>query len=172
VQPFSDQRLLLHEITNHAEFKQKLTKLKLTNDFATFDAAVVDVVASWFKLAKEHSVEMAKLDVDQLPRAAYSRAYYAAYNASKAVRYMSRGVVSLHGDDHRKIADLPDTFPNVNMWARELQVMYQHRLRADYDNWTQTPSEHTLKPRECTELARKFLETCETFLKDVYKVTV
>ncbi len=172
MQHFLDQRLLLHEIVNHAEFKQKLTRLKLTSDFATFDAAVVDVVTGWFKLAKEHAAEMTKLDVAQLPRAVYSRAYYVVYNASKAVRYMSRGVVSLHGDDHRKISELPDSFPDVDVWARELQVMYQHRLRADYDNWTQTSSEHTLKPIECAELAQKFLETCETFLKDVYKVTV
>lgn len=172
MQQFSDQRLLLHEIKNHAEFKQKLGKLKLTSDFAVYDAAVVEVVRGWFTLGKQHAEELTKLDPKQLPRAVYSRAYYAAYNASKAVRYMAQGTVSLLGDDHRKVSDLPDSFPDVDAWARDLQVMYQHRLRADYDNWSQTPSEHTLKPEQCAELAQRFLKISETFLNNVYKVTV
>jgi hypothetical protein len=172
MQQFTDQRLLLDEIKNHAEFKSKLTRLNLTSDFAVLDAAVVDVVKSWFQLARLHGEELADLDPDKLPRAVYSRAYYAAYSASKAVRYMSRGIVSLHGDDHRKVSDLPDSFPDVDTWARDLQVMYEHRLRADYDNWTQTSSQHTLKPKECGELAQRFLTVCETFLNDVYRVKV
>jgi hypothetical protein len=172
VQQFTDQRLLLHEIKNHAEFKEKLTRLKLTSDFAVLDAAVVDVIKGWFQLARQHAEELGKLDPEQLPRAVYSRAYYVVYSASKAVRYTSRGTVSLFGDDHRKVSELPDSFPNVDTWARDLQVMYQHRLRADYENWTQTPSEHTLKPKECAELAQRFLTVCETFLNDAYSVNV
>lgn len=172
MQQFQDERVLVHEIKNHAEFKQKLTSLKLTSDFPVFDAAVVDVVRSWFNLAREHAEELKRLDPGLLPRAVYSRSYYVAYNASKAVRYMSQGFVSLKGDDHRKVSELPDSFPNVDVWARELQVMYQHRLRSDYDNWTQTPGEHTLKPAECAELAHKFLEICQAFLQNEYKVAV
>ena len=172
MQQFTDQRLLLHEIKNHAEFKEKLTRLKLTSDFPVLDAAVVEVVKSWFQLAREHAEELRILDPDKLPRAVYSRAYYAAYNASKAVRYISRGIVSLSGDDHRKVSELPNSFPSVDTWARDLQVMYEHRLRADYDNWTQTAAEHTLKPGECAELAQRFLVVCEAFLDDIYKVKV
>lgn len=172
MQQFTDQRLLLHEIRNHAEFKEKLTRLKLTSDFAVLDAAVTDVIKSWFQLARLHAEELRKLDPDQLPRAVYSRAYYAAYNASKAVRYTSRGIVSLLGDDHRKVSDLPDTFPDVEIWARDLQVMYQHRLRADYDNWTLTSSEHTLRAVDCADLAQRFLMVCEKYLDELYKVNV
>ncbi len=172
MQQFTDQRLLLHEIRNHAEFKEKLTKLKLTSDFAILDAAVVDVIKCWFSLARQHAEELGKLDPEQLPRAVYSRAYYVAYNASKAVRYTSRGIVSLLGDDHRKVSDLPDSFPEVDTWGRNLQLMYQHRLRADYDNWAQTSTEHTLQPNECVELAREFLVVCEKFLSDKYNVTI
>jgi hypothetical protein len=172
VQQFSDERLLLHETKNHAEFKQKLTKLKLTSDLAVYDSAVLDVVTSWFKLAREHAEELKKLAVNDVPRAVYSRSYYVAYNASKAVRYMSQGAVSLKGDDHRKVSELPDSFPDVDVWARELQVMYEHRLRGDYDNWSQTSAEHTLKPSECAQRAHEFLGICAGFLKDKYKVTV
>ena len=169
---FSDQRLLLHEVKNHAEFKQKLTKLKLTSDFGLLDAAVIDVTVSWFKLARQHAEELARLDPAQSPRAVYSRAYYAAYSASKAVRYLSHGIVSLLGDDHRKVSELPDSFPNVDTWAKDLQVMYEHRLRADYDNWSKTASELTLKPVECADMAQRFLAICEQFLDNAYKVKV
>jgi hypothetical protein len=172
VQHFSDERLLVHEVTNHAEFRQKLTRLKLTSDFPVFDSAVVEVVTSWFKLAREHAEELNKLDPNDVPRAVYSRAYYAAYNASKAVRYMSLGIVSLKGDDHRKVSELPDSFPSVDTWARDLQVMYQHRLRSDYDNWSQTSAEHTLKPIECAVLAHDFINVCSAFLRNKYKVIV
>lgn len=172
MQSFTDERLVVYEAKNHAEFKQRLTKLKLTSDFSVLDAAVASVVRSWFQLARQHADELAKLDPAQLPRAVYSRSYYAAYNASKAVRYMSRGIVSLRGDDHRAVSELPDSFPNVAHWARSLQLLYEHRLRADYDNWTQTSSEHILKPEECVKLAQDFLVASEKFLDDEYKVTV
>jgi len=172
VQPFTDQRLLLGEIKNHAEFKVKLTRLKLTTDLPVLESSVVEVVKSWFGLAREHANELAGANPLNAPRTAYSRAYYAAYNASKAVRYLSQGSVSLRGDDHRKVSDLPDSFPDVEAWGRDLQVMYEHRLRADYDNWTETPNEHTLQPQDCAALAHKFLAVCAKYLNDVYGVTV
>lgn len=125
MQQFTDQRLILYETKNPAEFKEKLARLKLISDFAVLGAAVIEVVKSWLQLAREHADELAKLDPDQLSRAVYSRAYYAAYNASKAVRYRSLGIVSLHGDDHRKMSELSDSFPKVDTWARDLQVMYE-----------------------------------------------
>lgn len=167
---FTDERLLLHEVRNHAEFKATLTKLKLTSDLGLLDSVVAEVIKGWFRLAQAHANELEKLDPDQLPRAVYSRAYYAAYNASKAVRYACYGFVSLKGDDHRSVSDLPDSFPDVESWARDLPIMYEHRLRADYDNWSQTPSEHTLTPTQCADLARRFLGICETFLTEVYKI--
>lgn len=172
MQQFTDQRLLLDEVRNHAEFRDKLTKLKLTSDLGTLDSAVSDVIRSWFELAGQHANELAKLDPKAMPRAVYSRAYYAAYNASKAVRYASFGTVSLKGDDHRKVSELPDSFPDVEAWSRDLQVLYQHRLRADYDNWTHTAVEHSLKPEECADLAQRFLAVSSTFLHDVYGVNV
>jgi hypothetical protein len=172
VQQFTDQRLVLHEISNHAEFREKLFRLGLTSDFAVLQTAVTDVIRSWFQLARQHAEELGKISPTDLPRTVYSRSYYAAYNASKAVRYASRGIVSLRGDDHRKVSELPESFPDVDSWARNLQLMYEHRLRADYDNWTQTPNEHTLKPEECAGLAQRFLTVCETFLNNEHKIQI
>ena len=169
---FKDERLLIEEVRNHAEFRGKLTNLRLTSDFLVYDAAVEGVIKCWFVLAQEHANELIALAPSQTPRAVYSRSYYAAYNASKAVRYACFGIVSLKGDDHRKVSELPDSFPNVDAWARDLQVLYEHRLRADYDNWADTPNEHTLKPADCRDLALRFLEDCRSFLLGGYNLNV
>jgi len=172
VPQFSDERILLHEVQNHAEFKQRLTRLKLSSDLATYDAAVAEITIKWLKLAHQHKSELEKLDAGHAPRATYSRAYYAAYNASKAVRYQSKGIVSLKGDDHQKVAHLPDSFPNVDSWTRSLTSMYEHRLRADYDNWTNTAVENTLKPEDCADLARTFVDACTEFLRVEYGIEI
>ena len=39
-------------------------------------------------------------------RVTYSRSYYAAYNASKSIRYIVNGSVSLAGDDHKKAPEI------------------------------------------------------------------
>jgi hypothetical protein len=168
VATFSDERMVIDLVGNHAEFKRKLVTLSLTSDLKTWDDAVAGVARSWFNLARQHATEMRALDAAISPRALYSRAYYAAYTASKCVRYVVRGAVSLKGDDHRRVADLPDSFPDVATWARRLQEMYEHRLRADYDNWSGTPSENSLQPDQCAQFAFEFLSRCEEFLNREY----
>jgi len=102
----------------------------------------------------------------------YSRAYYAAYNASKAVRYVVRGFVSLRGDDHKKVADLPTSFPDVDSWVAKLPLLYEHRLRADYDNWSDTAVENVLSPAACLAAAAEFLKAAEQFLLAEYGLKV
>jgi hypothetical protein len=87
-----------------------------------------------------------------------------AYNASKAVRYVVRGFVSLRGDDHKKVADLPGSFPDVDSWVSKLPLLYEHRLRADYDNWSDTAAENVLAPADCLAIAAEFLRAAEQFL--------
>jgi isoleucyl-tRNA synthetase len=105
-------------------------------------------------------------------RSAYSRAYYAAYNASKAVRYLASGFVSLKGDDHSKAAELPDDFPEVDRWANEITQLYAHRLRADYDNWDTTEAAQTLTPERCRDIAAAFVEAARIFIASKFGVRV
>jgi uncharacterized protein (UPF0332 family) len=98
-------------------------------------------------------------------RATFSRSYYAAYNASKAVRYIVNGLVSLKGDDHPKASsDLPDDFPNVDRWSEVVTNLYEHRLRADYDNWDTTAAEHILTAAASFSLASEFVHRCRLYL--------
>lgn len=126
----------------------------------------------WFELARRHLLDATAANALANPRAVYSRAYYAAYNASKAVRYIVRGWVSLRGDDHKKVADLPDNFPDVDAWVAKLPLLYEHRLRADYDNWSDTASENQLSPAECLAAAGEFLQVSAHFLLSEYGLRV
>src|SRR5258708_21980784 len=103
---------------------------KVSRDMGTlgFSQAAADVVEfghhiglCWLKLAHRHLAD-AKASQKQkgTRRAVFSRSYYAVYNASKAVRYVTHGSVSLFGEDHQKAGDLPDDFPNVANWAVDI----------------------------------------------------
>lgn len=168
----ADERRFLDLVKNHADFRKKLVTLTMGRDLAVFDGHMLSVVTSWFKLGEDHLREVLKVDVKSCPRIAYSRSYYAAYNASRAVRYVVYGEVSLRGDDHRRVADLPDSFPSVSSWTLRLTQLYEHRLRADYDNWSGSAAENTLTPAESCTAAREFLDTCRAFLANEYGVTV
>lgn len=149
--------------TNHLEFARKLSTLGWpTPDLARY---AQHVCTAWFQLGEEHLAEAKKILAVGCPRACFSRAYYAAYNASKGVRYMVQGFVSLKGDDHSKASsDLPGDFPDVGSWASRVGKLYEHRLRADYDNWGTTASEHTMKPDEAIAEAEAFIHAARHYL--------
>src|SRR5438128_573891 len=103
-----DERKFLKAVRNHAAFKKQLNDLAMTSDLNSLEGSVIVVAGCWFKLAREHLSEAHGADKAKYHRSAYSRSYYAAYNASKAVRYLVYGEVSLKGDDHAKASEIPD----------------------------------------------------------------
>ena len=169
---WKDERRALELLKNHAEFKATLVSLTMRGDLPILESHVHAVVRRWFELARTHYADASSVDPSANPRSVYSRAYYAAYNASKAVRYIIRGVVSLKGDDHKRVADLPDTFPDVDAWAAMLPLLYEHRLRADYDNWSDSASENQLSPLQCLAAARDSSQFSEQFLLSEYGMKI
>ena len=168
----TDERRALELLRNHAEFKATLVSLTMSSDINILDSHVHGVARRWFELGRLHYIDASALDLRVNPRAIYSRAYYAAYNASKAVRYVVRGSVSLRGDDHKKVADLPSSFPDVDSWVSKLPLLYEHRLRADYDNWSDTANENLLTPADCLAIAADFLKASEEFLLAEYGLKI
>ena len=168
----SDERNTLELLKNHAEFKAKLVSLAMSTDLHLLESHVQSVARKWFELARAHYDDASAADPAANSRCVYSRAYYAAYNASKAVRYIVYGSVSLAGDDHRKIADLPDNYPKVDAWTAKLPILYEHRLRADYDNWSGTGSENGLSPQQCLADAKEFIDTTAHYLEKEYGLKV
>ncbi len=86
------------------------------------------------------------------------------YNASKAVRYIVVGAVSLKGDDHQKAHDLPNDFPDVDQWSLRITRLYENRLRADYDNWNSTSAEYSMTTAEALSFADVFVSMTKTYL--------
>jgi hypothetical protein len=168
----TDERRFLNSIRNHAEFRRNLSDLLMVTDLPVFDGRVLAITTCWLKLGDEHMLDATAAHSAGRTRAAYSRAYYAAYNASKAVRYHVNGRVSLKGDDHKAAQELPDDFPDVDKWSKILAVLYEHRLRADYDNWSDTAVEHTLAPNDCISQAQQFMAECRQDLLYKFGVTL
>lgn len=154
---------------NHAELTRKLAVLGCeTPDISRYAA---HVCKAWFGLGEAHLDESKKLIVAECPRAAYSRAYYAAYNASKGVRYMSHGYVSLKGDDHgRASTELPADFPDVATWVAKISILYEQRLRADYDNWSSSADEFTISAAQAIDDANAFVDAARLYLNTKYRL--
>lgn len=155
---------------NHGQLCAKLRALSTPDQ--TIHEYAQHVATCWYELAGEHLREAAASLKAGSTRAAFSRSYYAAYNASKAVRYMVNGVVSLKGDDHRQASELPTDFPSAAMRGTEMTRLYENRLRADYDNWVTTTSEYTLTAQDALSLATDFVQEVRTYLNAKYGMTL
>jgi uncharacterized protein (UPF0332 family) len=148
---------------NHAEFSRKLSALSADNpDVAQYAQFVSE---AWFRLGEEHLAEAKNNNLSNCSRSVFSRAYYGAYNASKGTRYLANGFVSLKGDDHGKASvDLPADFPDLATWTTKISGLYEHRLRADYDNWSTTAADQTMTPLEAIQTSEEFINTARTYL--------
>ncbi len=155
---------------NHGQFSEKLRKLGQVKAADGIQKNAFHVGLCWLRLAQDHLDDAAASLASGRKRSTFSRSYYAAYNASKAVRYIVAGAVSLKGDDHHKASDLPDDFPNVDKWAEMIPKLYEHRLFSDYDNWIFTESEHSLLPVDAHDLAREFLEASRLYLQSKFGI--
>jgi uncharacterized protein (UPF0332 family) len=150
-------------VPNHAKSVRELSTLGVAVPDLTLYA--FHVGQCWIRLAEEHLQDCRLAEGAGAPRAAFSRAYYAAYNASKAVRYVVVGAVSLKGDDHHKAPDLPNDFPDVDQWSLRNTRLYENRLRADYDNWNSTSSEFSMSATDALSFAETFVSVTKTYLK-------
>ncbi len=149
---------------NHGQFREKLRQLGQFEAADNIRKNALHVGLRWMQLSHNHLEDASFSLQSRRDRSTFSRSYYAVYNASKAVRYIVSGSVSLKGDDHHKASDLPDDFPQVSRWAELVPKIYEHRLHADYDNWTATSSELTISPQQAYDLAKEFVDHSTSYL--------
>lgn len=156
---------------NHLELSGKLSTLGCASpDISEY---AKHVCGAWFQLAEQHLSEAKKLLSVACLRAVFSRAYYGAYNASKATRYIAQGFVSLKGDDHAKAStDLPGDFPDDAKWAAKISLLYEHRLHADYDNWADTEAVLTLTASDAIADAEAFINAARAYINGKYGMTL
>jgi len=168
--PPIDEREFLKIVRNHGELCRGLRNLNLLAASSDLADHAHHVGLCWLRLAFEHLEDAKAALTSRCDRSSYSRSYYAAYNASKAIRYVVEGAVSLKGDDHQRASELPDDFPDVAKWASAITLLYEHRLRADYENWTSTRAELSLTPAETVLLAEQFIANALGYLEGKYGI--
>lgn len=86
-----------------------------------------------------------------------SRAYYACYSTSKALRLAKNGMFSTDSKDHQKIGGLPDDFPEKDIWCDMLTKFRADRNIADYD--------HSAKERNLEYPSSQYLDEATAFLR-------
>jgi hypothetical protein len=168
--PTVDEKEFLKITRNHGEFSRTLRLLGLPDASTQVVENAQHVALRWFYLAIEHIVDAKAAEGNGLLRASYSRSYYAAYNASKSIRYICTGSVTLTGDDHKNASDLPDDFPDVEKWTAAINNLREHRLKADYDNWASTAAELSLTPQQAVHLADAFTSEAAKYLETKYGI--
>ncbi len=101
--PPVDERKFLELTKNFGKVSKDMGVLGFAQTSSDITEFGHHVGLCWLKLAIQHLAD-AKASKKQkgARRAVLSRSYYAVYNASKAIRYIVNGSVSLRGDDHQK----------------------------------------------------------------------
>jgi hypothetical protein len=128
--PPVDERKFVELTKNFKSVSESMRALGFPQTAADITAFGHHVGACWLRLALRHLADArASYRHRGTRRAVFSRSYYAAYNASKAVRYIEQGSVSLFGDDHKKAGDLPDDFPNVASWTVDINRLREYRQK-------------------------------------------
>jgi hypothetical protein len=170
--PPIEEREFLKLVKNHGELCNGLRTLNLGLASSHVTGHAHHVGLCWLRLAQEHLADASATLAANRARATYSRAYYAVYNASKATRYIVNGAVSLKGDDHQRAGELPDDFPDVASWSSKIVDLYEHRLKADYDNWGSTSREMQRPPQQAVEIAGAFVDATIQYLADKFGITL
>jgi hypothetical protein len=166
--PIISELDFVQTVQNHRDFRNRLVKLGLGAAEGQIKDNAHYVGLRWWKLAQMHLREAKRSLKNKSKRTTYSRAYYAVYNASKAVRYVATGAVSLKADDHQKASELPGDFSTPAAWAVKITKLYEQRLRADYDYWTGARGRFTMKTVDCVKTASDFLKVCKSYLRDTH----
>ena len=121
------------EIGNHGKVRSILSGVISSSEMEKFDAKVNEITRLFFSLGNKHLYVAKKLVASGVKRSTVSRAYYACYSYSRAVRYKVSGHYEVDQKDHNKIGELPKDFPNLAHWNTVLAEMRLDRNTADYE---------------------------------------
>jgi len=135
-----------------------------TPSLAAYDEAVKTTCRYHITLASDH-LAAARSSKGPHWRTRVSRAYYAAYAASRAVRFYVTGGFSSEVEDHKKVAELPDDFPGLADWNDALTQMRHDRNLADYDAWPDCREKLNKPPLDTFDLASRFVQEAKRYLR-------
>lgn len=116
------------------------------------------------ELAEEHCV-LAESVSSSRWRQKVSRAYYAAYNARRAVELYVNGVYKTDSSDHKNLHKMPDDFPGKETKVARLRDLREDRNAADYDHLAEE-SILIMPAADAVAFSRKFLADAEEYLSN------
>jgi hypothetical protein len=94
-----------------------------------------------------------------------SRLYYAAYNIARSVRLHTSGVYSTDSEDHKRIGELPNDFPNQIRYSTGLTDLRDDRNISDY-NHTARVEDTKLGIDNACSLVEDFVKDANQYLKN------
>lgn len=150
---------------NHASVRRLISASGSHEAVAAYDARVGEALKRWHLLARNHLATARALAAHPRRwRSTVSRAYYAAYNASRAVRLSVYGRVHRGGKDHRTVGELPDDFPERDQWASFLDQLRYERERCDYDPGSDVRASLSDRPAGMVERVAEFVAQARQYL--------
>ena len=96
-------------------------------------------------------------------RQVVSRAYYGAYNVSRAIRLQVHGEFSTEVRDHQKFESLPDDFPKKHTYSNLLTTLRDDRNLCDYDH-TAMETDLVIGRSAALTLVRDFISDAKGYL--------
>lgn len=168
IRPRHSQLEFVQQTRNHHELAAKVRKYVSDEASQHISGQAIYIGVRWIKLGGSHLREARMARNAGMVRAVYSKSYYAAYNFSKGVRYISNGFVSLKGDDHQAASNFPADFPEGQELSRIVTELYACRLRADYDNWSDQVAAYPMSPVEAVKLAGRVGASSRSYISGKY----
>jgi len=153
---------ILKASSNVRRLKENLVLVIDPTAIAAIETEIGRNVSQLYALGQNH-YQFAVRQNNRSWRQKISRLYYAAYNVSRAVRLSDNGDYSTDSGDHKRIEQLPDTFPNRNMYGNRLGVLRDDRNLCDYDH-TGRLNDLVISVSDATSLVQQFLRDARIFL--------
>jgi hypothetical protein len=154
---------LLRASANVRRLRDNLVTVVDATAISAIDAEICTNVAQLYALGLSHYHFATRQNIRSW-RQKISRLYYAAYNASRAIRLCVTGDYSTDSTDHKKIGALPEDFPNKSMYANRLEVLRDDRNLCDYDHTASLP-DLVVGVDDAVELVEQFLDDAQNYLK-------
>ncbi|HBT76328.1 MAG TPA: hypothetical protein DEB39_05245 [Planctomycetaceae bacterium] len=93
-----------------------------------------------------------------------SRLYYAAYNVARSIRLHYDGVYSTDSEDHKKVGNLPNDFPNLAKYQNDLPILRDDRNKCDYDH-VASEQDLFIGIDDTVTLVEEFIQDSRDYLK-------
>jgi hypothetical protein len=153
---------ILLAANNCQRLKRNLAHIIDSTAIQAIEDEINSTVSGLFRLGVEHYQFAASQSRAQW-RQIISRLYYGAYNVSRSVRLHVDGHYHTDSDDHKRVKNLPDDFPNKNTYSNQLESLRSDRNLCDYDH-TADEADLLISSQDALALVQDFINEARNYL--------